>query len=133
MKHIAWEAFRYSMAAGVALVVDMGLLWLLVEKFGWYYLAAATASFIAGSVIVYVLSVAFVFRHRSVEDRRVEFGVFFAIGVIGVLINLAVMKVAVDGFGLYYMVAKLVSVFFTFTANFGLRRVLLFTPRSPGA
>jgi len=135
MKHLIREAFWYSAASGVALAVDIGLLLLLVEHFHWHYLIAATASFIAGTAVVYVLSVSLIFSHRRVDDRRLEFGLFAGIGVLGVLVNLAVLKIAVDSFGVHYLVGKLASIIFTFSLNFGLRRALLFTapsnPRRP--
>jgi putative flippase GtrA len=132
VKQLIRDAFLYSAASGVGLAVDVGLLWLLVEKFAWYYLAAATVSFIAGTVVVYAFSVGLIFRHRRVEDRRVEFSVFAVIGVLGVLVNLAVLKIAVDSVHVHYLIGKLASIVFTFSLNFGLRRSLLFSaPREP--
>lgn len=130
MKQLVRDAILYSAASGVALAVDVGLLWVLVERFGLYYLAAATISFVAGTVVVYLLSIGYIFRERRVEDRRIEFGAFAAIGALGVLVNLAVLKVAVDTFHVHYLLGKLASVVFTFSLNFGLRRTLLFT--APG-
>jgi len=127
LKHVLTEAIYYSMASGLALIVDVGLLWLLVESLGWHYLAAATLSFLAGTAVVYVLSIGFIFRFRRIADRRLEFGAFAGIGVLGLATNLAVLKIAVDLMGAHYMVGKLCSVFFTFALNFGLRRLLLFT------
>jgi len=130
VKQLVRDAILYSAASGVALAVDVGLLWVLVERFGLYYLAAATMSFVAGTVVVYVLSTGYIFRQRRVDDRRIEFSVFAAIGALGVLVNLAVLKLAVDAFHVHYLVGKLASVVFTFSLNFGLRRTLLFT--APG-
>src|SRR5512135_2942567 len=124
------EAALYAAASGLALAVDVGLLWSLVQFLGWYYLVAATTSFVAGTAVVYLLSVRLIFRHRRVEDRRVEFGVFAIIGALGVIVNLVVLKVAVDHFHVHYLVGKLVSILFTFSLNFGLRRMFLFTDHS---
>jgi putative flippase GtrA len=130
VRNLVREAFWYSAASGVGLVVDVGLLWILVERFHWYYLAAATLSFVAGTVVVYVLSVGLIFKHREITDRRMEFAVFATIGMLGVMVNLAVLKTAVDHFHVHYLLGKLASVAFTFSLNFGLRRALLFTPRA---
>lgn len=130
MKHVLTEAVFYSMASALALAVDMATLWLLVEWMHWHYLAAATVAFLAGTAIVYVLSVGYIFKHRRVADRRLEFGAFAAIGALGLATNLAVLKVAVDVFHAHFMVGKMCSVVFTFSLNFGLRRLLLFTPRT---
>jgi putative flippase GtrA len=127
MKQLLKEAILYSAASGVALAVDVGLLWLLVEKAQLHYLLAASIAFLAGTAIIYSLSISAIFRHRRVRDRRVEFGAFAAIGVLGLLLNLTVLTVAVDGLGVHYLVGKLAAVAFTFSLNFGLRRTLLFS------
>jgi len=128
VRNLVREAIWYSVASGAGLAVDLGLLWLLVERFGWHYLTAATVSFLSGTVIVYALSVGVIFRHRRLQDRRLEFTVFAIIGGLGVLVNLLVMKTAVDHFHVHYLVGKLASIVFTFSLNFALRRALLFTP-----
>jgi len=127
MKHLLREAFLYSAASGVAMVADVSMLWLLVERAHLHYLVAASIAFLAGTAIVYAFSVSAIFRHRRMQDRRIEFGVFAAIGVLGLLVNLTVLKIAVDGFGAHYLLGKLASICFTFSLNFGLRRTLLFT------
>lgn len=131
MRHLVREAFLYCLASGCALIADFSILWLLVEVGGFHYLAAATIAFLVGTAIVYMASIGVIFEHRRVTDRRAEFGAFAAIGVLGLAVNLLVLKVAVDGFHAHYLVGKLASVFFTFSLNFGLRRTLLFSaPRA---
>lgn len=120
----------YSAASAVGLVADVCLLWALVEYLGLHYLLAATLAFIAGTAIVYTLSIYAIFRHRRVADPRVEFGTFAAIGVLGLLVNLIVLRFAVETLGVHYLAGKMLSVVFTFSLNFGLRRYLLFSERS---
>ena len=129
MKVLLREALLYIAASGLGLGTDLLLLWLFVERAQVHYLLAASIAFIAGTAVVYMLSVTAIFRHRRVTDRRLEFGTFTAIGGVGLLVNLAVLRLAVEVFGTHYLVGKLVSVVFTFSLNFGLRRYLLFTPR----
>ena len=130
MKQVVREAVLYTSASGAAMVADVSLLWLLVEKAHFYYLVAATIAFLAGTIIVYTISVRLVFDYRRIQDRRREFSVFAAIGVVGLFVNLIVLKIAVDGLGAHYLLGKIASIFFTFSLNFGLRRTLLFTAES---
>ena len=129
MRHFVREVALYSAASGLALAVDIGLLFVLVEFAGWHYLVAATVGFLAGTAVVYSVSISAIFRHRRVQDRRIEFGVFAAIGILGLLVNLAVLKIAVGGLGAHYLAGKMASILFTFSLNFGLRRTLLFSAR----
>ena len=129
MTTLAQDALKYIMASGCALFVDFGVLWVLVHYFSWWYLAAATTSFLSGIAVVYVLSVRMVFHHRRLNDRRIEFLSFTAIGGTGLAINAAVIFAAVKYLGVHYLVAKCIAAGFTFAFNFFARRQLLFTCR----
>lgn len=69
---------RYTVVGFVAFVVDVSLLVLLTEFAGIHYLISAALSFICGLVTNYGLSITWVFDHRSVENRWIEFGIFSA-------------------------------------------------------
>jgi putative flippase GtrA len=129
MSTVVREAFRYCLVSGFAFLVDIGVLWILVHYFSWWYLAAATASFLSGIVLGYVLSIRMVFNYRRLKDQRIEFLSFAAIGGVGLAINAAVMFAAVKYFGIYYLLAKCVAAGFTFMFNFFVRRQMLFVHR----
>jgi putative flippase GtrA len=129
MKIRAKEFLGYFAASACALAVDFALLRMLVDYCSWWYLAAATVSFSAGLLVTYALSVAWIFEHRRIRDRKVEFAGFAALGALGAAVNAAVMLIAVKYLGLYYLVAKGLAACFTFVCNFISRRQLLFTER----
>jgi putative flippase GtrA len=126
MKSLFRETFGYAVASGCALVVDMAILWALVHFLAWNYLAAATTSFLAGAVVAYEISIRLAFRQHRLKDRRAELASFVAIGVVGLVVNTAVIYVAVKYFGLHYLIAKCVAAVFTFMCNFIARRQILF-------
>lgn len=132
MKQLLREAILYCAASAVGLAVDVCLLWILVERVGLHYLMAASLAFIAGTAVVYLASIRAIFRHRRLADARLEFSTFAAIGLLGMLVNLIVLRVAVEALNVHYLAGKMLSVVFTFTINFGLRRYLLFSERGGG-
>ena len=123
------EAIGYLGASACALAVDVSILYILVHYFSWWYLGAATASFLAGLTVAYALSVSLVFKHRRLKDRRLEFASFAFIGAGGVAINAAVIFAGVKYLGLHYLIAKGVAAAFTFAWNFAARRQFLFVQR----
>ena len=127
MTRLIRESVVYSAGAAAGFAVDFACLWLLVEHGGLHYLAAASLSFVAGTAVVYWVSVRHAFRYRRVTDRRAEFGYFATIGVIGVALNLFLMYALVDWLHLHYLLAKIGAAAVSFVVNFGLRRWLLFT------
>jgi putative flippase GtrA len=132
MSRILRESVIYAAGAAAAFATDLGLLWALVEKAGLHYLLAATISFLAGTVVVYWVSIRHAFRFRRVTDRRAEFGYFATIGAMGILLNVCLMLVLVDGLSLHYLAAKVCAAAVTFVGNFGMRRWLLFSERVTG-
>jgi putative flippase GtrA len=124
------EAVGYALASLCSLFMDFCMLAFLVQVCGLWYLAAATVSFLSGIIVVYLLSVRFVFKNHRLADRRAEFLSFGAIGAIGLAINLGAIFVLVSRLGIHYLVAKGVAAGFTFTVNFFARRQLLFVTRA---
>ena len=125
------ESIVYSLGAGAAFAGDISLLWLLVDELGIHYLPAAAMSFLAGTVLVYVSSVRYAVPYRRVEDRRLEFWYFTAIGAGGIVLNLALMYTLVEWVSAHYLIAKIGSAGASFVANYGVRRAFLFTQRRP--
>ena len=123
------EAFGYMVVSACALIVDITILFILVHYFSWWYLGAATTSFLAGLTVAYALSVGLVFKYRRLKDRRLEFVSFAAIGAGGVAINAAAMFFGVEYLGLHYLIAKCGAAGITFVWNFVARRQLLFVQR----
>ena len=124
------EAVGYGAASAVALAVDVAALWTLVGAFRWGYLSAATASFLAGAVVAYVLSIKLAFKQHRLRNRPLEFVSFVAIGSAGLAVNAGVMTVAVKYLGLHYLLAKCVAAGCTFVCNFIARRQILFVRQS---
>jgi putative flippase GtrA len=130
MKRVVREAIGYGAASACALAVDFVVLWIMVHFFSWGYLTAATASFLAGAIVAYQLSVKFAFKEHRLQDRRAEFAGFVAIGTLGIAVNAGVMALAIRHFGLHYLLAKSIAAGFTFGCNFVARRQLLFVRHS---
>ena len=121
------EFLRYGMASAAALAVDFGLLVLLTSVFGVDYLISAAVGFSVGVVVVYILSITWVFRGRTNENRGSEFAVFVAIGIAGLGVNELIMWQGTETAGLPYQVSKLLSAGCVFLFNFTFRKLLLFS------
>ncbi len=87
------EFIRYAVASGVALVADVCSLYVLTSIFSVPYLISGAISFGIGLIIVYVLSILWVFDHHVLRDARIEFVLFALIGVIGLGLNELVLWV----------------------------------------
>jgi putative flippase GtrA len=129
VKILIREAFAYTAVSGFALAVDIGILWMLVHYLAWPYLLAAAASFSAGLLVGYSLSVTAVFKYRRLKSQPLELASFTAIGVVGLGINVTAIAFGVRHLRAHYLVAKCGAAGLTFIWNFAARRQLLFVRR----
>ena len=123
---------RYGFLSGVALGVDVGLLFVLHTLAGVHYVVAASISFLAGMVVVYLGSISWVFSERSVTDQKQEVLIFLAIGLSGLVLNGLLISLLVEIAHFPVYVAKGCVVIFVFLFNFFMRKWLLFM-RKPTA
>jgi putative flippase GtrA len=120
------QLFRYTFVGGFAFVVDFGLLYLLTDYAGLHYQCSAALSFLAGLMVNYLLSIRWVF-HATDEQRNqlFDFGMFAAIGVVGLLLNALIIYVCTEWLGVYYLLSKIISTIIVFLWNFLGRKFLL--------
>ena len=123
------EAVRYFIASAAALALDATLLWFGVTRLGLPAWFAGAFAYAAGLVLVYGLSVRWVFARRAVSDARSEFVVFAALGLFGLVVNSATLYVATS-VGLALPLAKGLSAAIGFVANFISRKTILFSARA---
>lgn len=119
------ELARYFVASAIALGVDTGL-YALGLRLHLGYPLAAVAGFLGGLAAAYLISVRWAFRTRRLGDARIEFIVFAAIGVLGLLLTESLLWLQIDVLAFAPVPAKLVASCGVFFFNFGARKLLLF-------
>ena len=119
------ELARYFVASAIALGVDTGL-YALGLRLHLGYPLAAVVGFLGGLAAAYLISVRWAFRTRRLGNARLEFVVFAAIGVLGLLLTEALLWVQIDVLAFGALPAKLVASCGVFFFNFGVRKLVLF-------
>ncbi len=124
------QLLRYVVVGGVAFVVDWGLLALLTECAGLYYLVSATISFIAGLAMNYALSTTWVFGCGTMQNKWAEFAVFALIGIVGLVLNNVFLWLFTDVVGVHYLISKVVVAAVVMLWNFFARKFILFNRKN---
>lgn len=103
---IQHKIIRYLIAGGTAAFIGLGTLFALTEFAGMWYLASSVLSFCAGFVVSFTLQKFWTFKdsRKTVIGRQLVLYLIAAGGALG--INTALMYVAVDVLGLWYMLAQ---------------------------
>ncbi len=114
----SWEQFiRYCVVGATATVVDYGLLYSLTEYLGFWYLLSATFGFIGGATTNYLLNRFWTFKNKDKRIAR-QVSIFLIIAAVGIVLNNTILAIGVEIFGLWYMLAKVISTVITLIWNF---------------
>ncbi|MBQ6759408.1 MAG: GtrA family protein [Selenomonadaceae bacterium] len=100
------EIVRFCFVGGVSFLMDYGLLFVLTEFVGLYYLYSSAISFSVTVVFNYWLCVNYVFKGAKKQTTRQAI-IFFGTGVIGLGLNQLCMWFFVDVVKVHYMLAKI--------------------------
>jgi putative flippase GtrA len=122
----AIQFIRYTVVGGVAFSVDFGLLFALTDGFGLHYLISAAIAFLFGLTVNYLLSVSWVFDLRALADKRAEFAIFGAIGLIGLGFNELFIWFFTEHVHFHYLISKACATILVFLWNFVARKYILF-------
>ena len=100
----------YVIFAGIATLVDIGLLYFFTDIIGiWYFYSALIAS-TAGMVVNYSLNKYLNFANRS-RQIILQFGMFAAVAGVGIFLNQIILYTLVEFAHIYYLLAKIITVF----------------------
>lgn len=125
-KQVVREFYKYLFSGGLAFLLNYGTFLFLYRSLSVHYLWAAGLGEASGILLAYYLSVKIVFKHRQVDNKKVELIIFTAVGLVGIVINEVAMYLMVDKLVLKAEVAKLLTTGLVLLWNFTVRKYLLF-------
>ena len=120
---------QYLVVAVVAFSVDFGIYMGLVGM-GASPLAAAPFGFLGGLLCNYLLATRYVFIHRRLSSKGVEFFTYGVIGLLGLGLNELIIAMFYQWLHQSPGVSKIIAAGIVFGFNFSARRAALFSPRS---
>jgi putative flippase GtrA len=117
------QLLRYSFVGGIAAAANFFFLFLFTDVCGVYYLVSNVLSFIIGLTVNYTLCKKIVFVTKY-GNGKVEFLLYGAIGLIGLLFDTGLMYFLTDAVHFYYMFSKVISTVIVLLWNFTARKFL---------
>jgi dolichol-phosphate mannosyltransferase len=112
---------KFCLVGGSGVVVNEGLLWLFTEKVGLPYLASAAIAIETSILSNFVLNNYFTFRQRNepgIKAFFIRMWKFNMVSLAGLGINLGVLALFTEVFGIYYLLANLVGITVAFLWNY---------------
>lgn len=123
---VSVELIKYAIFGSLGVAIDVGVLLILKEVLGFYYLTAATIAFLFGLTASYIFSIKFIFKGYLRLTLAWETIIFFAIGAMGVLYNYQIIKFLTQNWEFGYLTAKGIAIVVVVAWNFFGKKILLF-------
>jgi putative flippase GtrA len=116
---------RYAIVAGVAFLIDFGLLLLLAKSLS--LLLANSLAFIVANVVNFILGHAWVFKKKLGNPSLARmYGAVLLVSLVGLAINDALVWAGVHLLAIGLMGAKLLATFITWSWNYQTRRLWIY-------
>src|SRR3989344_9488787 len=122
---------KYIFAGGTAATIDLVLLALFVEIFGFHYLFASALAFIVAFFVSFTLQKFWTFGNTVMDAIRRQLAVYFGIAVFNLLLNTLLMYVLVDIAQFWYFGSQIVVCGFVAVISFMLYRRFVFNSDRP--
>ena len=115
------EMMRFIIVGAITFVVDYGLLYISTEYIGLYYMYSTAIAFIAAVIFNYWLCVIYVFKNVQRQTSKQAI-LFVGSSVVGLGLNQICTWFFVEIFGIYYMLAKIISIIIVMAWNYIMKR-----------
>lgn len=125
MKHF-FLLTKYTLIGGVAAILDILILYILVDILEVYYLSSAAISFTVATVFAFVFQKRLTFRDKSPEVSK-QLTYFFLIAVGGMGLYVGIIAFFVSVLSLWYLLAAIISKVICFVWNFSLNYSVTFS------
>lgn len=123
------KLIRYAVGGGSAALIDLFFLWLFTHFFGIFYLISQICSFIISLTFGYYFQKYLTFRDFSQRHWK-QASIFLLFQLIWLGINLIILKISVEYFGIYYLIGSIIAKGIVFIWNFIMNHYFNFTPET---
>ncbi|MBT4835353.1 GtrA family protein [Candidatus Woesearchaeota archaeon] len=115
----------YILCAGIATLIDIGLLFIFTEFFKIMYLFSATLSYTSGIAVNYGLNRKITFKNKSRKIFK-QFMLFVFVSLVGLIFTLLFIALFVEILNIWYIFAKLMTIALVFIWSYNANNKLTF-------
>lgn len=119
----AKELLLYAVVGGIATLVEWACFWLLSHVM--HYVPATCLAFAISTFANWLAGRAILFGESS-RGVAVELAQIYGASIAGLLMNLAIMWVAIELFGMHEMVGKMLATAIVFFWNYLIRKLYIY-------
>ena len=123
----AKHAFKYYLVGASGVLVNLGILFVLTEFAGLWYLLSSSIAIYVSITTNFLLNKTWTFKDTVIkQDGFLMYGKFIGVSLVGMGIQLGFNYIFVEKLSVYYLLAALISIMIASSVNFVLNRRLTF-------
>ena len=104
------QGIRFAIVGGIGTLVNLSLLYILTDVYGILYLISETVGFTVSVIHNYFWNKSFTFE-EDIKEKVVDKGMKFTIiCILALIVNLTVLFILVEFFGIFYLLAEIGAI-----------------------
>tara|TARA_Y100000310_G_C20400183_1_gene677026 strand:- start:288 stop:674 length:387 start_codon:yes stop_codon:yes gene_type:complete len=108
---------KYFTIGTISTLINLSVLYLLVEYFNFYYILAAAIAYILAITNSFFWNKKWTFNNKLHEYRK-QYGKYLLVSVFGLIISLSLLIFFVEVLNFWYLLSQLFSIAFVGMATF---------------
>ena len=125
VENLLVQIFKFGIVGFIATLIDFVFLYIFKDLVGFSLLISNTLSFTISVIYNYIASTIFVFNVDKNKNSKNIFIKFFIFSIIGLVISNVLLKIFVNVFDIYYLIAKVIATIVVMVFNFVTRKKFL--------
>ncbi|MDC7219411.1 MAG: GtrA family protein [Spirochaetales bacterium] len=130
IKELVLHFVRQFVSSVVSFSLEFAVTVIFTEILGISYLISGVLGFFLGTLLLYLLSVHWIYNDHRYEDNRVELMLFFSLAGLAFLVNTVLLVFLVEVLGSNYIIAKPAAAAVIFFLNFLSKKFWLFRKKA---
>jgi len=117
-KAFIFQGIRFALVGGIGTLVNLSLLYILTDIYGILYLISETIAFTVSVIHNYFWNKSFTFE-EDIKEKVIGKGMKFTIiCILALIVNLSVLFILVEYFGIFYLYSEVGAISVAFFVNF---------------
>ena len=120
------QIIKFAIVGAMGTLVNLSILYCLTEIFNMYYIVSEIIAFIAAGIHNYILDKIWTFKENIEEKMVFKYFQFLIISSISLIVNLCILFILVEFFGIWYIFAEIIAIMGAFLINFSGNKIWTF-------
>ncbi|MBM3232518.1 GtrA family protein [Candidatus Pacearchaeota archaeon] len=118
MRKTISEFLKFAIIGAINTAIHIGVLYILVDYLGVYYILASFIGFVLAVTNSFIMNTKFTFKRKIKEKTAERYTKFFVVSIIAAIVNLILLYIITEIFGVYYILSQLFATAGSLIINF---------------